>query len=193
MRGYCHAYGCSVASLDRHLILGGSNERGPAAAHRSDANLADVFRRDYWHRWSERYEARRRVSANSSSLWTFERTPQTWRRPRPDGGVRAAYRRGSCGALWACCRSSPPLSNLRRRPPWIRPQPRPGSQTGTPRSSAQPATPTPRLARLAASAASTERVIITQPQKLTLHGEILYGRPDEVAPHPLPRMPGWVA
>jgi hypothetical protein len=30
---------------DRHSILGGSNERGVAATHRSDANLADVFSR----------------------------------------------------------------------------------------------------------------------------------------------------
>ncbi len=49
--------------------------------------------------------------------------------------------------------------------------------------------PTPRLARLAASAASTERVIITQP-KLTLHGEIMVVRMNV---YPLPRMPGWVA
>ena len=49
----------------------------------------------------------------------------------------------SSGQLWRSLGllSQLALSNLRRRPPWIRPQPRPGSQTGTPRSSAQPANP----------------------------------------------------
>jgi hypothetical protein len=79
----------------------------------------------------------------------------------------------SSGRLWRSLGllSQLALSNLRRRPPWSPPP----TATCAPDQNASifgPACkPTPRLARLAASAASTERVIITQP-KLTLHGEI---------------------
>jgi hypothetical protein len=38
-----------------------------------------------------------RVSANSSSLWTLGRTPQTWRRPRPASGGSGCL---SSGQLW---------------------------------------------------------------------------------------------
>jgi hypothetical protein len=94
----------------------------------------------------------------------------TWRRPRPDGGGSGCL---SSGQLWRSLGllSQLALSNLRRRSRW---SPAP-TATWEPNQNASIFGPackrTPRLARLAASAASMERVIITQPE-LTLHGEI---------------------